>query len=57
MLKVHVIMVALVIATAVHSLVALMALLSFMWGTAALASITAMIGLYVIDGLERTFYQ
>jgi len=57
MLKVHLITMALVMATAVHALVALMALINFMWLTAALASIVTVVGAYLIDGIDKEFYQ
>ena len=44
---------ALVVATAVHGIVCMMALLNFMWLTAALAGLTTMIGLYAIDQLAE----
>lgn len=52
MSKVNLIIGGLIVGTAAHMIVAMMALINFMWWTAALASIVSCVGLYFVDQLE-----
>lgn len=52
MWKVNLVIGGLIVGTAVHIIVAMMALINFMWGTAALASIVSCVGVWFIDQLE-----
>jgi len=57
MWKVNLVVGGLIVGSAVHLLVALMAALSFMWWTAALAAVTGSVGVWFIDQLDQEFYQ
>ena len=52
MWKINLVVGGLIVGTAVHMIVAMMALINFMWWTAALASIVSCVGLYFVDQLE-----
>ena len=52
MWKVNLVIGGLIVGTAVHMIVAMMALINFMWWTAALATVVSVGGVYFIDQLE-----
>lgn len=57
MWKVNLVIGGLIVGSAVHLLVALMAALNFMWWTAALATVTGCVGVWFIEQLGKEFYQ
>ena len=57
MWKVNLVIAGLIVGSVLHMLVALMAALHFMWWTAALAAMTACVGVWFVDKLEEEFYR
>ena len=57
MLRIYLVVAALIIGAAVHMIVALMALINFMWWTAAIASIVACTCIWFVDQLETAIRE
>ena len=57
MWKVNLVVGSLIVGGAVHMIVALMALINFMWWTAAVATVVAIACISFVDQLEKEFYR
>lgn len=57
MFKVYLVIAALIIGAAVHMIVALMALINFMWVTALLAAIVSCTCIWFVDQLETAIRE